>query len=73
MLPKFSSIIYTNTKNPVEPLNILIKSLILIIQENNRVITTKKGKGKLPIFCSNGYQVIHIYGGWWVDEFYVAD
>ena len=28
---------------PGEPVNIHIKSLINIIQENNRVITTKKG------------------------------
>ena len=33
-----------------------------IIQENNWVITTKKGKGKLPLFCGNVEQVITIYG-----------
>ena len=31
------------------------------MQEKNRVITTKKGKGKLPLFCGNGEQVIPIY------------
>ena len=30
---------------PGEPVNINIQSLINIIQENNRVITTKKGQG----------------------------
>ena len=28
------------------------------MQENNWVITTKKGKGKLPLFCGNGERVI---------------
>ena len=32
-----------------------------MIQENNRIITTKKGKGKLPLFNGNGEQVITIY------------
>ena len=32
------------------------------MQENNRVITTKKGGGKLPLFCGNGEWVIPIYG-----------
>ena len=32
-----------------------------IIQENNRVLTTKKGKGKLPLFCINEKRVIPIY------------
>ena len=32
-----------------------------IIQENNRVITTKKGKGKLPIFCGNVEWLILVY------------
>ena len=31
------------------------------MQENNSVITTKKGKGKLPLFCGNGEQIIPIY------------
>ena len=32
-----------------------------IIQENHWAITTKKGKGKLPLFCGNAEQVIPIY------------
>ena len=32
-----------------------------IIQENNWAITTKKGKGKLPLFRGNVEQVIPIY------------
>ena len=39
-----------------------MKSWINIIQENNWVITTKKGKGKFPLFCGNVEQVIPIYG-----------
>ena len=31
------------------------------MQENNRLITTKKGKGKLPLFRGNEEQVIPIY------------
>ena len=50
-----------NRYYPVEPVNIHIKSLINIIQENNRIIATQKGKGKLPIFCGNGEQVNPIY------------
>ena len=42
--------------------NIHIQSLTNIIQENNTVITTKKGKGKLPLFCGNGEWLIPIYG-----------
>ena len=34
---------------PGEPVNIHIKLLINIIQDNNRVITTKKGKGRSTI------------------------
>ena len=34
-----------------------------MIQENNWVITTKNGKGKLPIFCGKGERLIPIYGG----------
>ena len=45
-----------------EPINIHIQSLINMIQENNRVITTKKGKGKQPSFCVNRERVITIYG-----------
>ena len=42
-----------NKYYPSEPVNIHIQTLIDIIQEKNRVITTKKGKGKLPLFCGN--------------------
>ena len=45
-----------------KPINIHIQSLINMIQENNRVITTKKGKGKLPLFCGNRERVNPIYG-----------
>ena len=31
------------------------------MQEKKWVITTKKGKGKLPLFCGNGEWVIPIY------------
>ena len=44
-----------------EPVNIPIQSFINIIQENHTVITTKKGKGKLPLFCGNGERFIPIY------------
>ena len=44
-----------------EPLNIHIQSFINIMQENNWEITTKKGKGKLPLFRGNGKRVIPIY------------
>ena len=44
-----------------EPVNIHIQPLINIMQENNMVITTKKGKGKLSFFCGNGKQVIPIH------------
>ena len=50
-----------NKYYPGEPVNIHIQSLINIILENNWAITTKKGKGKLPIFCGNGDRVIPIY------------
>ena len=46
---------------PGEPVKKLIQSLINIIQEKNWVITTKKGKGKLPLFYGNGERVIPIY------------
>ena len=56
-------ITYTTMKKyyPGEPVYIHIQSLINIIQEKNWVITTKKGKGKLPLFCGNGERVIPIY------------
>ena len=50
-----------NRYYPNEPVNINIQELINIIQENNRVITTKKGKGKLPLFCGNGERANPIY------------
>ena len=50
-----------NIYYPGEPVNIHIQSLINIIQENNWVVTTKKGKGKLPIFHGNGVRVNPIY------------
>ena len=50
-----------NTYYPSEPININIQPLMNIIQDNNRVITTKNGKGKLPLFCGNREQVIPIY------------
>ena len=46
---------------PGEPVNIHIQLLLSIIQENNRVITTNNGKGKLPLFCGNGERVIPVY------------
>ena len=39
---------------PAEPFHIHIQSLINIMQENNWVITTKMGKGKLSLFHGNG-------------------
>ena len=36
-------------------------------QENNGVITTKKGKGKLPLFHGNREQLIPIY----VESYYI--
>ena len=45
---------------PDEPVNIHIQSLLNIMLENNWVITTKKGKGKLPLFCGNKEQIIPI-------------
>ena len=50
-----------NKYDPVEPINIHIQPLMNIMQEKNRLITTKKGKGKLPLFRGNGEQVIPIY------------
>ena len=37
------------------------QSSINIIQENNSVITTEKGKGKLPLFCGNVEYINTIY------------
>ena len=51
-LPQIFCITYTIMKNyyPGEPVSIHIQSFINIIKENNRAVTTKKGKGKLPLF-----------------------
>ena len=52
--PIFLYSINDNENNyPGEPVNIHIKSLVNIIQESNWVIITKKGKGKLLLFCGN--------------------
>ena len=37
-----------------------------IIQEKNRVITIKKGKGRFTLFIDNGERVILIYYDGWV-------
>ena len=51
--------IYNHEKYyPGGPVNINIQSLTNIIQDNNWVIATKKGKGKLPLFRGNGERVI---------------
>ena len=51
-----------NKYYPDEMVNIHIQSLINIIQKNNWLITTKKGKGKLPLLlCGMGKRVITIY------------
>ena len=61
-LPPIFCITFTTMCNyyPGEPVNIHIQSLINIMQDNNRVITTKKGKGKLPLFSGNVERVISI-------------
>ena len=60
--PNFSYNIYDHEKYyPDEPVNIHIQSLINIIQEKNWAITTKKGKGKLPLFCGNIERLIPVY------------
>ena len=50
-----------NKYHPGETGNIHIQLLINIMQDNNWVITAKKGNGKLPLFCGNGEQVLPIY------------
>ena len=53
--PNFSYSRYNHEKYyPDELVNIHMQSLINIIQENDWEIITKKGKGKLPLFCGNG-------------------
>ena len=60
--PIFLYEIYDHEKYyPGEPVSIHIYLLINIIQKNNCVIATEKGKGILPLFCINGEQVIPIY------------
>ena len=63
LLPPIFCITYNimNKYYPGEPVNIHIHSLIYITQDNNWVVTTKKDKGELPVFCSNGEWVIPIY------------
>ena len=54
-MPNFLYNIYDHEKYyPGEPVNMHTQPLIHIIQENNLVITTKKCKGKLPLFFGNG-------------------
>ena len=56
--PNFLYNIYDQEKSyPGKAVNIHIHLLINIIQENNRVITTKEVKGKLPLFCGNGFLI----------------
>ena len=63
MYPNFLYMIYDYEKyHPGEPFNINIQSSTCIIQENNRLIKTKKGKRKLPLLCGNGERLIPIYG-----------
>ena len=47
--------------HPGKPVNIHLQLLINIIQENNWIITTKNGKGKLPLFNGEGERVITVY------------
>ena len=47
---------------PGESVNIHIQSLINIMKEKNWVITTKKGKVKLPLIRGNGERVTTICG-----------
>ena len=65
LLPPIFCITYiiANRYYPDGPVNIHIQQLINIIQDNNRVITTKKRKGKLPLFCGNVERVMTIYSG----------
>ena len=63
LLPLLFCITYTimNKYYQGEPVNIGIQSRINIIQEKNWLISTKKGKGKLPLFSGNGERLIPIY------------
>ena len=58
-----------NKYYPGEPFNTHIHSLINNMQENNRVITTKKGKGKLPLLRGNEEQVRTAYSSTKEDAF----
>ena len=44
----------TNKNDLGELVNINIQSVINIMQDKYWVITTEKGKGKLPLFFGNG-------------------
>ena len=50
-----------NKYYPCEPVNINIQLLLNMIQEKNKVITIKEGKGKLPLFHGNVERVIPMY------------
>ena len=41
-----------------------MQSLINIVREKIGQLTPKKGKGKLPLFCGNGEQVIPVNVFW---------
>ena len=62
-LPPIFCITYMtmNKYYPVDPVNIHIQSLMNNMQDNNRVVTIKKGKRKLTTFFGNGEGVISIY------------
>ena len=66
-LPPIFCITYMtmNKYYPVEPVNIHIQSFINIMQDNNRLITMKNGKGKLTLFLGNIKWVIPIYASWY--------
>ena len=61
--PLFFRITYTIIKKyyPGEPVNTHIQKLIIIIQEKNRVIITKRGKVKSPFFHGNVERLIPLY------------
>ena len=46
---------------PGEPVNTHIQLLIYIILGTIVLLPPKKGKGKLPLFCGYGGQVIPVY------------
>ena len=55
---------------PDKPVNIHIQLSINTQQKNNWVIATKKGKGKLPLFCGNRERVIPIYAVYCAPRFH---